>query len=96
MQMKTVSSTDVNFQATKAKKLNRPVPQNYTKSSLERTPSSDLLEKKGMGTGTKALLGVLGATAVAVLADVVACKGKHIKKIFGKSNVVQNIESRAC
>ena len=93
MHTKSINSlAEINFQATKAKKQNRPVPPNYTKTSLERTPSSDFLEKKGMSTGAKALFGVLGATTIAVLADVVACKGKHIKKIFGKSNVVQNIE----
>lgn len=83
------SSANVEFQATKSKKQNRPYPKNGVQNSLERTPSNDTLEKKkGMGTGAKIALATLGAVAATALLDLICTKGKNLKKILGKADDV--------
>ncbi len=42
-------------------------------------------KKQGMSTGAKVAFGAGIATALAIGADFVFCKGKHVKSIFGKA-----------
>ena len=54
-------------------------------SSLERNPQQDSYEKENNHTAAKVTVGALGALGLAVAADYIFAKGKHVKKIFGKA-----------
>lgn len=69
-------------------------------NTLERNPQNDIVEKKGMSTGAKIALGSVAVAGAFALFDAIACKGKHIRKIFGgnkqitKEQLVDDIKKR--
>lgn len=58
-------------------------PSTVTFSANNQVKAST--KKQGMSTGAKVAIGAGIATALAIGADFVFCKGKHVKSIFGKA-----------
>ena len=69
-----------------------------TTNALEKTPTNDEFQKKGIGKGAKIALWTLGLAGVAVAIDRIFLKGKytddilkHLKKNTRRSNSPVNV-----
>ena len=62
------------------------VPQMIPQPDSVSFSANEQVQKQGLSTGAKVAIGAGIVTVLAVGADFIFCKGKHIKSIFGKNN----------